>query len=151
PAVHPGADEHRDAVDADSDGVVDDGAVDGPPWYADVDGDGFGDSGSVVFACEQPTGLVSEATDVDHADPQVRPGVPERCNGRDDDCDQAVDEEAVDRTPWFPDADGDGYGVGASVLACTAPEGHAALDGDCDDAVASTHPDAFEQCNEIDD
>lgn len=38
------------------------------------------------------------------------------------------------------DADGDGFGVGAAVQACSAPAGHAALAGDCDDTDPAVFP-----------
>ncbi len=50
---------------------------------------------------------------------------------------------------FFRDADGDGFGVASGVLeACTAPEGFASVDGDCDDACADCHPGASEVCDE---
>ena len=53
---------------------------------------------------------------------------------------------------WTPDADGDGYGVGeAEILSCDAPEGHAAVAGDCDDTDASVHPGApVDVCDDVD-
>jgi hypothetical protein len=38
------------------------------------------------------------------------PGGPEECNGRDDDCDGLIDNDAVDAPTWYPDIDGDGWG-----------------------------------------
>ena len=36
---------------------------------------------------------------------------------------------------WYPDADGDGYGVGsAGVPSCTQPPGYVAVPGDCSDS-----------------
>lgn len=82
--------------------------------------------------------------DCDDTDEGSFPGAPERCNGRDDDCDEVVDEDAVDAPDWYPDADGDGYGAGDPVRACTAPEGTAAYAGDCDDGDGRYHPGAEE-------
>lgn len=48
--------------------------------------------------------------------------------------------------PWYPDADGDGFGSGPAVLSCEAPaEGSwAAEEGDCDDSDSGVHPSATE-------
>ncbi len=62
--------------------------------------------------------------------------------GEDTGCDAA--------TPWFVDADGDGYGAGAPVEACEAPEASVGVDGDCDDADAAIHPGADEVCDAVD-
>jgi hypothetical protein len=61
-------------------------------FYRDADGDGFGDPEVSVEACVEPEGYTRSATDCDDTDPAVFPGAPELCNGRDDDCDGAVDE-----------------------------------------------------------
>lgn len=69
----------------------------------------------------------------------------ERCNGLDDDCDGAVDEDATDATTWYVDADRDGYGATTVVgVSCEAPAGASELGGDCDDASSSIHPGADE-------
>ena len=53
---------------------------------------------------------------------------------------------------WYPDADGDGYGVSSvGVPSCTEPPWHTLSDGDCNDGNASVHPDAQETCNGNDD
>ncbi|NTV12766.1 MAG: hypothetical protein HGA96_02340 [Desulfobulbaceae bacterium] len=52
-----------DGVDNDCDGAVDNGP-DAPGWYADNDGDGFGNgAGAVQHACLKPTGMVSNNHD----------------------------------------------------------------------------------------
>ncbi len=50
---------------------------------SDGDGDGAGSGSACLLA------------DCDDADGAVHPGAPERCNGRDDDCDGLVDEQEV--------------------------------------------------------
>ena len=90
--------------------------------------------------------------DCDDHDADVFPGAVELCNGADDDCDSEIDEDAADQGTWFPDGDGDGYGVGGEgMTACDQPEGFSASSGDCDDDNASISPDAEELCNELDD
>jgi hypothetical protein len=70
----------------------------------------------------------------------VNPGAVELClNGIDDDCDGIVDDD--DRTTWFHDADGDGFGVDSDTIeACAAPRDHVDVGGDCDDANARSNP-----------
>ena len=44
------------------------------------------------------------------------------CNGVDDDCDSAVDEDdALDAETWYFDSDGDGWGSDTTTEACTVP------------------------------
>ena len=128
PAVNPGADELCDGVDNDCDGIIDeDDAIDTLEWYLDADGDGCGDPGVVSNACYPPAGYVADGTDCDDNAPAVHPGAPEICNGVDDDCDPATDENV--------DADGDGYSV---------------CDDDCDDDNDAVYPGADEICDGID-
>ena len=94
--AYPGADERCDGADNDCDGTTDeDDAVDAASWYADADGDGYGDSsGAATDACEAPSGYVSSdlATDCDDTDASVNPDAEETCNGVDDDCDGTADD-----------------------------------------------------------
>jgi hypothetical protein len=65
-------------------------------FYADADGDGFGDAATTIEECGQPEGYVLDATDCDDADAEVNPGAIEECDGADQDCDGEIDEaEAV--------------------------------------------------------
>jgi len=121
-----------DGLDDDADGLVDEA------W--DRDGDGFA-------TC----GLPDRPWDCDDRDALRAPGAPELCNGEDDDCDRRVDEDADDRTTWYVDADGDGYGTAAgAMLACDAPGGWVDLAGDCDDTTAAVNPGASERCDAVD-
>ncbi len=153
PDVHPDALELCNGHDDDCDGQIDEpDAADAPTWYADVDADGYGDPASTTTACDQPEGYVGDNTDCDDTDPDTHPLGTEVCDGADNDCDGSVDEDAVDASTWYLDADGDTYGIGSTTLeACTQPEGYAANDDDCNDAEASVHPGADEFCNGRDD
>jgi len=62
-------------------------------YYADVDGDGYGNPGSTVQACAAPIGYVSNNGDCDDSNAEIHPGAAEVCgNGIDDDCNGLVDE-----------------------------------------------------------
>ncbi|MBK7965085.1 MAG: right-handed parallel beta-helix repeat-containing protein [Bacteroidetes bacterium] len=60
-------------------------------WYADVDGDGYGDAGSSFVGCAL-AGYVTDNTDCNDGNVAVNPGATEVCNGIDDDCDGLTDE-----------------------------------------------------------
>ena len=86
--VNPGAPETCNGVDDDCDGSTDeDSATDAATWYADGDGDGYGDAGTTTAACSQPSGYEADATDCDDGDASTNPGADEYCDGHDDDCD----------------------------------------------------------------
>ena len=158
PAVNPGAAEVCNGIDDDCDALVDDddASVDlstGQAWYADSDADGYGNSAAATTACDAPANHVADATDCDDGEGAVNPGATEVCNERDDDCDGLVDDadtslDTSTGTTWYEDADGDGYGVStASLAACEAPSGYAALSGDCDDADTDYNPGAALGCD----
>ncbi len=116
-------------------------------FYADADGDGHGDPGVFLEACEAPPDHVAGADDCDDGDAAAFPGAVEVCDGDDDDCDGAADD-GLDRSAWYADADGDGYGDAASPTdACAAPAGHVADATDCDDTDGAVNPAATEVCD----
>ena len=153
-AVSPSALEMCNGFDDDCDGDVDeDSALDVVDWYADADGDGFGDAGASVIDCDQPAGYTADDTDCDDTDGAVSPDGIELCNGVDDNCDGTVDEDsAADAPDWYADTDADGFGDAASsTAACSTPAGYVSDSSDCDDMDGDVNPDASEQCNGIDD
>jgi hypothetical protein len=83
--------------------------------------------------------------DCDDDDATVRPGLGDAsCDGRDEDCDGVVDEDAV-TLAWYQDEDGDGFGVaGTRIDACARSGGWVERAGDCDDGASAVHPGAVE-------
>ncbi len=79
----------------------------------------------------------------------THPEADETCNGIDDDCNDLVDDGAVDEFEWTLDEDNDGYGKDSTAqMACTAPTpSYVTQGGDCDDNRADVHPGATEWCD----
>jgi len=148
PAAFPDATETCNGKDDNCNGAIDDNAK--TTFYADSDGDGYGDSVRPADACAAPTGYVTDNSDCNDADRNTHPGALEVCDGRDNNCDATIDEGV--QTTYYQDADGDTYGNAAVTKSgCERPVGYAASSADCDDTSASIHPGATESCNSIDD
>lgn len=81
-------------------------------YYADADGDGFGDPAASQSACSAPAGYVLDNTDCDDTNEEEFPG-------------------AV----WYQDTDGDGLGNAAvSLTQCTQPANYVSDNTDCNDS-----------------
>lgn len=84
--INPGAAEICNQLDDNCNDAIDEGQ--GLVFFTDLDGDGYGDAGSVAEACELQPGLAEQAGDCDDADADVNPLAQEICdNGIDDNCD----------------------------------------------------------------
>ena len=99
-----------------------------PPWFKDMDGDGYGVFETRVTAEFAPgPKYVERSGDCDDNDPTIHPDVEEICDGIDNDCNNGIDEGF--------DSDWDG------VTTCG---------GDCDDERFGYHPWMPEICDGID-
>lgn len=93
--ISPGTTEVCDGIDNNCDGEVDEGVK--TTFYADSDGDGYGNAAITTEACEAPAGYVANNTDCDDEHNTVYPGAEELCSdGLDNDCDGNVDGDDDD-------------------------------------------------------
>lgn len=92
PTRSPDAEEVCNDLDDNCDGEVDEGLDE--TWYADADGDGFGDPTLAITDCDPGSGWVLDSTDCDDTTAARRPdAVRDYCDGLDNDCDGAIDED----------------------------------------------------------
>ena len=143
--IHPMALETCDDQDNDCDGLEDDldpSVVNQPFWYADGDGDGFGDGLTFVQSCDGPGGYTSDNSDCNDSDGAVHPNAQEECDGIDNNCDTLIDDNsAVNQPTWYIDGDTDGFGdASVSTTSCNSPLGYVANDTDCDDGDGTVNP-----------
>ena len=131
--VNPGVAEECDGFDNNCDGRIDGSdSVDAADWYADDDGDGYGDDADSVKSCLQPDGFIATGGDCDDRDRFRSPD-----------------------TPWFADTDGDKYGdPDTFVNSCEDPSSgtdvYVLTSQDCDDSTTDISPLATEVCDGID-
>ena len=61
-------------------------------WYADTDGDTYGDAAVTVDGDTAPSGYVADDTDCNDTDAAIHPAAADTCNGLDDDCSGLQDD-----------------------------------------------------------
>ena len=136
---NPSAAEVCDGIDQNCNGTSDENAVDASSWYVDTDKDGHGDATISTKSCAAPAGYVAASDDCNDADAATYVGAPESCDGRDNNCDNSIDNNPVDGAAAYVDADGDGFGLDASgpaLIVCHLQAGFTGQGGDCNDADA---------------
>ena len=149
--------DHSDCDDSD------DSINPGTTWYADSDGDGFGDSETTLSQCDQPEGYVLDNTDCNDTDETINPNTTWYADTDDDgfgdvnvtltqceqpagyvldntDCDDN-DDLINPATIWYEDVDEDGFGdVSSMLVQCDQPVGYVLNDNDCNDTDDTIHP-----------
>ncbi len=162
-AVFPGADEWCNGYDDDCDGVVDEAdALDASTWYADADGDGYGDPANTQTACTQPPRTSTDATDCDDSLASVHPGaletwydgIDQDCDGNDNDRDEdgfTIEEDCDEGDPevnpdaveiWYDGIDQDCDGHSDYDWDWDGHDSESHGGDDCDDADFSVYPGA---------
>ncbi len=120
-------------------------------YYADIDGDGYGNILIDSIACNLPTGYVLDSTDCNDLDNLIYPFAEDVCNSIDDNCNGLTDEDAIFAT-YFEDFDTDGFGaLLQDSVSCNFPVGYVLDSTDCNDTNYLINPIAEDICNAIDD
>ncbi|MCS6990912.1 MAG: MopE-related protein [Chitinophagales bacterium] len=94
--IHPDATEVCNGIDDNCNVETDEGVL--SRYYADFDGDMFGDLWVHVAACTAPSGYVSDSSDCNDSNASIHPLAEETCNGMDDNCNGLVDEGILSAT-----------------------------------------------------
>jgi hypothetical protein len=127
------------------------------PWVEDIDGDNYGSGEPSADSCTAPgVGfvLLAKGEDCDESSIFVNPAANELCDGKDNDCDDLVDDDdpEVDVNSfntYYRDADNDLFGSDTETTeACSRPPGFQDNADDCDDGNRFVNPDALEVCDE---
>ncbi|HLK99697.1 MAG TPA: putative metal-binding motif-containing protein [Myxococcaceae bacterium] len=167
-----GRDENCSGDESDAPGVT--------QYFADADGDGFGNPLRLQVSCAAPAGHVTNNRDCNDTNPSIRPDQPEAlCDGQDDNCSGTPDETfnvgmqcqtaqacagafvcqgttgtacVSPQTPtdWFLDRDGDAHAGTPAGTSCTAPPGAVSTTSDCDDTSPFVFNVATEKCDRLD-
>ena len=143
--IYPEATDICNSIDDNCNGIIDEDAV-FTIYYADVDGDGYGNGLVDSSSCFTPLGFVLNSTDCNDTSNLIYPGAIEICDYLDNDCNGIIDDN-LSYIQSFEDADGDNYGnIFVDSLSCDIPDGFVLNDSDCDD----TDPNIYDDdCNDL--
>ena len=108
--INPQSTEYCNNLDDNCDGNIDEYAFDATIWYADFDGDSYGDLNTWIFNCSQPPSYIDNLNDCDDNSEEINEEAEEICDEIDNDCDGAIDEAGSGIERWYEDSDGDGFG-----------------------------------------
>jgi parallel beta-helix repeat protein len=166
-SINPEASEVCNGSDDNCNDQIDEGVT--ITYYADTDGDGYGNLGNSTQACTSPSGYVSNSNDCDDSDTLEHPGQTWYSDLDDDgysdggtnsssctrpanykitselialsgDCDDGDSDEFPNQI-WYQDFDGDGYGnTHIPAQSCTKPDGYVTDKTDCDDSDGEIYP-----------
>ena len=101
-------------------------------------------------------GVSENEGDCDDGNPDISPLANEVCDGIDNDCDELIDTEddnfdTSSAMLYYQDQDQDGFGdENTATWICEPQDGYVDIVGDCDDNNSDVHPEALEQCDDID-
>lgn len=120
-------------------------------YYADADGDGYGNPAVTRDSATPPVGYVANNLDCDDSDDAINPDALDVADGIDNDCSGVADDDPTYWTTFYADVDGDGYGDPLDTLSAPVqPAGYVSFDGDCDDTDVAVNPGATEIVDGID-
>lgn len=144
-------------------------------YYADTDGDNFGDPLVSISVCTIQNGYILDNTDCDDTDGLMNPNTTWYQDNDGDltgnalatltqciqpvgyvmnpgDCDDN-NNIVINPTTYYLDTDGDGHGsmIGLAITTCaTLGSGYVTISDDCDDALNTVYPGAPEICDGLD-
>ncbi len=145
--------------DSDGDSVCDSEDVCAGDDLLDTDSDGYPDDCDNCPTVPQGQQLDGDADgygtlcDCNDQDAAINPDAEETCDGIDENCDELIDNDAIDGVVFYQDADGDGEGTSAATsTACdgAAPPGYVSNARDCDDSNPGISTAAIEICDGLD-